>query len=107
MPGGRGGEPPLRTRRGTLRLITRPNHSGVCRRARSVGFGAVVLGAGLRWNLAHRSLWWDELWNVKQTIVGRYDPVAGDDAEAGTELACTPAYRCGASPSDSRGMNAA
>ncbi len=29
----------------------------------------------MRWNLANRSLWWDELWNVKQTVVGRYDPI--------------------------------
>jgi len=34
----------------------------------------VAIGAGIRWNLANRSLWWDELWNVKQTVVGRYIP---------------------------------
>lgn len=34
-----------------------------------------AVGAGVRWNLATRSLWWDELWNVKQTVVGRYDDV--------------------------------
>ncbi len=43
--------------------------------------GAVLLGGALRWNLASRSLWWDELWNVKQTIVGRYGKISHPDEE--------------------------
>ncbi|MGI9239528.1 MAG: hypothetical protein ACR2RV_01935 [Verrucomicrobiales bacterium] len=42
---------------------------------------AVVLGGGVRWNLANRSLWWDELWNVKQTVVGRYSSVDSPEQE--------------------------
>jgi hypothetical protein len=33
----------------------------------------VVIGAGLRWNFARKGLWWDEMWSVKQVIVGKYD----------------------------------
>lgn len=40
---------------------------------------AVVLGGTVRWNLAHRSLWWDELWNARQTIHGSYK--AGESGE--------------------------
>lgn len=32
----------------------------------------VLLGGALRWNLAHGSLWWDELWNVKMATVGEF-----------------------------------
>ena len=33
---------------------------------------AVVLAGGLRYNLAKKSLWWDELWNVKQASHGQW-----------------------------------
>ena len=33
---------------------------------------AVFLGGALRWNLASKSLWWDELWNAKQTYHGSF-----------------------------------
>jgi len=33
---------------------------------------AVVLGTGLRWNLAGRSMWWDELWNFRENSHGKY-----------------------------------
>lgn len=41
------------------------------------GFGwalvaVVLLGGVMRWNLASRSLWWDELWPVKYGVVGYY-----------------------------------
>ena len=39
---------------------------------------AVLLAGALRWPLAHGSLWWDEAWNVRNTIVGKLD-VAPDD----------------------------
>lgn len=32
----------------------------------------VVLAGAMRWNLAHRSLWWDELWPTKYGVVGYY-----------------------------------
>ncbi|MFV1995502.1 MAG: hypothetical protein ACC661_08695, partial [Verrucomicrobiales bacterium] len=35
---------------------------------------AVVLGGALRINLARGSLWWDEMWSVKQVMVGKYVP---------------------------------
>ena len=31
---------------------------------------AVVLGGWVRWNLANRSLWWDEIWSVKHASLG-------------------------------------
>lgn len=34
----------------------------------------VLLGGGLRWHLASHSLWWDELWQVKNAVVGAYVP---------------------------------
>ncbi len=40
----------------------------------------VLIGGGLRWQLASGSLWWDELWSVKQGMVGAYVP---DKEEAG------------------------
>ncbi|CAN5353174.1 hypothetical protein BH23VER1_BH23VER1_08050 [soil metagenome] len=41
---------------------------------------AVVLGGALRWNFAHGSLWWDELWNVRQAVVGNWK--VGDEPGA-------------------------
>ncbi len=41
---------------------------------------AVVLGGALRWNLAHGSLWWDELWNIRQAVVGNWK--VGDEPDA-------------------------
>lgn len=38
----------------------------------------VILGGGLRWRLASGSLWWDELWSVKQAVVGAYVPDKGE-----------------------------
>jgi hypothetical protein len=35
---------------------------------------AMLTGAGLRIHLAKGSLWWDELWNIKHTMVGQYVP---------------------------------
>ncbi|MCB1077033.1 MAG: hypothetical protein KDM64_04300, partial [Verrucomicrobiae bacterium] len=32
----------------------------------------MMLGGVMRWNLAHRSLWWDELWPIKFGVVGYY-----------------------------------
>jgi hypothetical protein len=32
----------------------------------------MALGGAMRWNLAHRSLWWDELWGIKYGVVGYY-----------------------------------
>lgn len=32
--------------------------------------GAMVLGGVLRWPLAHRSLWWDEAWPLRNAILG-------------------------------------
>ncbi len=40
----------------------------------------LMIGGGLRWHLASSSLWWDELWSVKQGMVGAYVP---DKAEPG------------------------
>lgn len=37
---------------------------------------AVLTGAGLRLHLAKGSLWWDELWNIKHTMVGYSRPDA-------------------------------
>ncbi|NNE90505.1 MAG: hypothetical protein HKN23_02560 [Verrucomicrobiales bacterium] len=34
--------------------------------------GIVAIGAAVRMPLASKSLWWDELWNAKMTIVGYY-----------------------------------
>jgi hypothetical protein len=39
-----------------------------------------VAGA-LRWNLAHRSLWWDEVWQLKNASHGEFKP-SKDDPEA-------------------------
>lgn len=36
--------------------------------------GACVLAGALRWNLLHGSLWWDEAWTVRNTIVGMSKP---------------------------------
>ena len=34
--------------------------------------GIVLVGGGLRWNLAHQGFWWDELWQTKNATVGYY-----------------------------------
>lgn len=41
---------------------------------------AVVLAGVLRWPLAHGSLWWDEAWNIRNTVVGKLD-MSPDDPE--------------------------
>ncbi|MCF6311183.1 MAG: hypothetical protein L3J39_01910 [Verrucomicrobiales bacterium] len=41
----------------------------------------VILGGGLRWHLANGSLWWDELWSVKQAVVGAYVPEKKEEGE--------------------------
>lgn len=52
-------------------------------RAAWLAIGVIaVLAGGLRWNLAGRSLWWDELWSAQHAVVGYYlgkpdDPVDG------------------------------
>jgi hypothetical protein len=40
---------------------------------------AVLVAGALRWPLAHGSVWWDEAWTIRNTIVGKLDP-APDDA---------------------------
>jgi len=42
---------------------------------------AALLGGALRWNLAHGSLWWDEAWMVKRTVVGYREPLPARPAE--------------------------
>lgn len=42
--------------------------------------GAAALAGALRWPLAHRSVWWDEAWTVRHTVVGTVEP-AEDDPE--------------------------
>ena len=42
---------------------------------------AVLLGAGLRLHLAKGSLWWDELWNVKYTMLGQFVPDSKNKGE--------------------------
>ena len=37
---------------------------------------AAALAFALRWPLATGSLWWDEAWSVRYTIVGKVEPVA-------------------------------
>ena len=37
---------------------------------------AAALAGALRWPLATGSLWWDEAWSVRYTIVGKVEPVA-------------------------------
>ncbi len=54
--------------------------SGISGRVFWIGVvGAMVLAGGLRWNLARGSLWWDELWNIKYTMVGNFRPDARKD----------------------------
>jgi len=36
---------------------------------------AMLLAGALRWPLAHGSLWWDEAWNIRNTVVGKLDVV--------------------------------
>jgi hypothetical protein len=45
---------------------------------------ACVLAGALRWNLAHGSVWWDEAWTIRNTIVGKSKPV--DGASGGVEF---------------------
>ena len=35
---------------------------------------AAALAGGLRWPLAHQSLFWDEAWSVRKAIVGEWEP---------------------------------
>ena len=49
--------------------------------------GACVLAGLLRWNLAHRGVWWDEAWSVRHAIVGTVEP----DREAPERLVFEPA----------------
>ena len=36
---------------------------------------AVLVAGALRWPLAHGSVWWDEAWTIRNTIVGKLDPL--------------------------------
>lgn len=45
-------------------------------------FVVVLAGAALRLPLAQRSMWWDELWTVRNTIVGEFRPDPKADAAA-------------------------
>jgi hypothetical protein len=40
--------------------------------------GACLAAGALRWNLAHGSVWWDEAWTLRNTIVGMSKPVEGE-----------------------------
>jgi hypothetical protein len=42
---------------------------------------AVLLGGVLRWNLAHGSMWWDEIWPLRNAIVGKLAPDEKNPAE--------------------------
>jgi hypothetical protein len=42
--------------------------------------GAAALAGALRWPLASGSLWWDEAWSVRNTVVGRLDPDGAGEA---------------------------
>ena len=48
--------------------------------------GACALAGALRWPLAHRGVWWDEAWSIRQVIVGTLKPDAAD----GKRLEFTP-----------------
>ena len=48
---------------------------------------AAALAGGLRWPLAHGSVWWDEAWSVRHVIVGEVDPDPNDP----TRLSFQPA----------------
>ncbi len=49
--------------------------SGMGARAFYLSLALIVLiGGGLRWHLASHSLWWDELWQVKNGVIGAYVP---------------------------------
>jgi hypothetical protein len=37
--------------------------------------GACALAGALRWPLAHKSVWWDEAWSIRQVLVGTLEPV--------------------------------
>jgi hypothetical protein len=39
---------------------------------------AVLLAGALRWPLAQGSLWWDEAWNIRNTVVGKLDTAPDD-----------------------------
>jgi hypothetical protein len=39
---------------------------------------ACALGGALRWPLAHKGVWWDEAWTVRNVIVGSWQPVKGE-----------------------------
>jgi len=47
---------------------------------------AVLLAAGLRWNLAHGGLWADEAWSVRDTIAGIRRPSRHHPSELTTHL---------------------
>lgn len=36
--------------------------------------GILVLAGGLRWDLAHSSLWWDEVWQTRNAALGEWRP---------------------------------
>jgi hypothetical protein len=61
-------------------VVALPVASGIAGRVFWIGVAvALVLAGGLRWNLARGSLWWDELWNIKYTMVGNFRPDAKKD----------------------------
>jgi hypothetical protein len=39
---------------------------------------ATALAGALRWPLAHKSVWWDEAWTVRHTVVGTVEPAEDD-----------------------------
>ena len=42
--------------------------------------GACALAGALRWPLAHRGVWWDEAWSIRQVLVGTVKPDPQDPA---------------------------
>ena len=48
---------------------------------------AVLIAGALRWPLAHGSVWWDEAWTIRNTIVGKLDPAPDDATRAVLEPA--------------------
>ncbi len=70
----------------SARVITANGHRGFC-----LGLAlAVAAGALLRWHFAHGSMWWDELWNVRNTVVGEFRP---DPKEPGTSKFREPSFK--------------
>ncbi len=53
---------------------------GLTRSAWLLVLAAAALAGALRWPLAQKSVWWDEAWSLRYTIVGKLDPNADGTA---------------------------